>query len=238
MSTWQSRHSQLKDLLDLRNEPIAISFTNQLPNSVPHFDKSYPNPTPDGRTGAVSAGCEFWIHSTDKTFYTTEEDHANCSVGSVTHGFKNWEEVIDKQDVGTILACEWVSMDDVPHIQTIKEKFQYVIYGPLKDAPVEPDVVFIRVNGEQLMMLKDAFPDLRIEGKPQCHIIGMARNQDIIAASTGCALSRKRTGMSSNEMSATIPAKSFDEVLEKLSASCKIDDMVAEYAKKDKQRFI
>ena len=47
---------------------------------------------------------------------------------------------------------------------------------------VEPDVVLIRVNGRQLMVLSDALPGLRVEGKPQCHIVAIAKEQGEVAA--------------------------------------------------------
>jgi len=42
-------------------------------------------------------------------------------------------------------------------------------------------------------VLGSAFIELRIEGKPQCHIVALAKQQGQIAASVGCALSRART---------------------------------------------
>ena len=44
------------------------------------------------------------------------------------------------------------------------------------------------------MTLRDTFPEMPIEGKPQCHIVAMAKEQGQVAASVGCALSRTRTG--------------------------------------------
>ena len=66
--------------------------------------------------------------------------------------------------------------------------------------------MFLRLNGKQLMVLSDAMPGLRIEGKPQCHIVAIAKEQGEIAASVGCALSRVRTGMPPTEMTCAIPA--------------------------------
>ena len=57
------------------------------------------------------------------------------------------------------------------------------------------------------------FPDLRIEGKPQCHIVAIAKEQGDPAASVGCALSRVRTGMSVTEMTCAIPAAKLAEVV-------------------------
>ena len=41
-----------------------------------------------------------------------------------------------------------------------------------------------------LMVLSDALPGLRIEGKPQCHIVAAAKEQGEVVASVGCMLSR------------------------------------------------
>ena len=59
----------------------------------------------------------------------------------------------------------------------MKERYRYVTYGPLQDAGETPDVVFLRVNAKQAMTISDAFPDMRFDGKPQCHIIAIAKEQ-------------------------------------------------------------
>jgi len=41
----------------------------------------------------------FWMKAADRTFGTVAEDHGNCSVGSVTHGFKTLDEVAGNSDV-------------------------------------------------------------------------------------------------------------------------------------------
>jgi len=51
-------------------------------------------------------------------------------------------------------------------------------------------VVLLRVNARQLMVLSDALPGLSIQGKPQCHIVALAKEHGVPAASVGCALSR------------------------------------------------
>jgi hypothetical protein len=50
------------------------------------------------------------------------------------------------------------------------------------------------------MVLSDAVPGLGVEGKPQCQIVALAHQDNVAAASVGCALSRARTGMTSDEM--------------------------------------
>ena len=104
--------------------------------------------------------------------------------------------------MAALLESGWVTMDMVPEIPVVADRPEMVIYGPLAETPVDPDVVLIRVNGKQLMVLADALPGLRIDGKPQCHIVAVAKQQGEVAVSVGCMLSRTRTGMRSEEMSA------------------------------------
>jgi uncharacterized protein (DUF169 family) len=50
----------------------------------------------------------------------------------------------------------------------VREKPKSVVYGPLRDMTIEPSVILLRLNGKQQMLLHDAWPGLRFEGKPQC----------------------------------------------------------------------
>jgi uncharacterized protein (DUF169 family) len=128
-------------------------------------------------------------------------------------------------------------MDDVPKIPVMSKGYGHVTYGPLSETPVDPDIVFLRLTPKQLMILNDAIPEMSLEGKPQCHIIAMAKEQEVVAASIGCMLSRVRTEMGPHEMTCAIPRSSLDDVLERLRRAESIDSNVAAYAARDKQRF-
>ena len=234
---YQDLSRELQNTLSLMNPPLAISFSDKPLDQIPAFDDPMPEALPDGRTGRVSAGCVFWMKAIDRTFSTVEEDHANCSVGSVTHGFKTLEQVSIRSDVATIVGAGWVSVEIFPQIPVVTKKFKQVIYGPLAETTMEPDVVFLRVNAKQAMIISDALPSLRFEGKPQCHIIAIAKEQKQVAISVGCMLSRVRTGMSNSEMTCAIPGEQLPEFVQKLKTSCAIDGTVAAYASEDAGRF-
>jgi len=223
--------------LGLQHQPLAISFAQEPVPGVDLFSDPMPQPTADGRTGRVPAGCVFWMKAAGRTFSTVAEDHANCSVGSVTHGFKTLDDVGDKSDVGALVGAGWVSPEMFSDIPAVKERFRYITYGPLQDAGWEPDVVFLRLNAKQAMTLADAFPDLRFEGKPQCHIIAIAKEQGQIAISVGCMLSRVRTGMPNTEMTCAVPGGRLAEVVQQIKTTAAIDGTVANYASEDSQRF-
>ena len=239
MSTndWSDLAQRLSDTLLLSAAPIAITFADEAPPGVAPFDEPMPAPTDDGRTGRVPAGCVFWMRAAERTFSTVADDHANCSVGAMTHGFKTLEEVAGNSDVAALLEAGWVTMDVVPQIPVVQDRPGTVSYGPLAETPVDPDVVLLRVQAKQLMVLADALPGLRIEGKPQCHIVAIAKEQGDIAASVGCALSRARTGMPTSEMTCAIPAARLPEVVEALQRTAQADTTVARYAAQDANRF-
>lgn len=234
---WKALAGRLQTGLGLAAPPIAITFAQAAPAGVPAFDEPMPAPQADGRTGSVSAGCVFWMKSVERTFSTVAADHANCSVGSVTHGFQTLADVGQNEDVAALLECNWVTEAAIPTIPVVTERPAAVVYGPLAETPVEPDVALLRVSGRQLMVLHDAFPNLRIEGKPQCHIIAIAKEQGEMAASVGCQLSRVRTGMSNAEMTCAIPAAMIADVVDRIEATATADNAVARYASEDMKRF-
>jgi uncharacterized protein (DUF169 family) len=217
--------------------PIAITFSAEAPAGVAPFDAPMPPLSPDGRTGRVPAGCVFWMRGTERTFSTVAEDHANCSVGSWTHGFIPLEEAATRGDVGALMESGWVTMEMVPHIPTVQEKPGAVTYGPLAETPIDPDVILIRLTAKSLMVLSDALPGLKIEGKPQCHIVAMAKEQGEVAASVGCALSRVRTEMPSTDHTCAIPAARLGEVIDAIERTAETDAVVARYAAEDARRF-
>ena len=237
MNDWKNLAAGLTAALHPTAPPIAITFTAERPAGVPSFDKPMPPPSPDGRTGRVAAGCVFWMESVDTTFSTVAEDHGNCSVGSWTHGFKTLDEIAGNGDVGALMESGWVTMDMVPHIPTVTEKPGAVTYGPLADTTIDPDVVLVRLTAKSLMVLSDALPGLRVEGKPQCHIVAAAKEQNDVVASVGCALSRVRTGMPSTDHTCAIPAGRLAEVVEAVQRTADTDAVVARYAAEDATRF-
>jgi len=228
---------ELRALLGLPVAPIAIAFTASSPAGMPGPGGITPAPMADGRTGAAPAGCVFWIRATERSFATTAADHANCSVGSYTHGFKNFAEAAAGADVAALLAAEWVTAEAAGQIPAVKDKPGAVLYGPLVEGAFEPDVVFLRLTGKQLMLVNDAWPELRFEGKPQCHIVPIAKEEGVVAVSSGCMLSRVRTGMSNNEVTCAVPAAQLGPFVARLKKAQAADVKVAAYAADDAQRF-
>jgi uncharacterized protein (DUF169 family) len=234
---WAALSQGLTESLSLAVPPIAITFSASPVEVVQQFQDAMPDPTPDGRTGRVPAGCVFWMKAVDATFNTVPEDHFNCSVGSYTHGLKTLQDIVGNRDVAALMESGWVDESAVMGIPFITERPGAITYGPLAQTPVDPDVVLLRLNPRSLMILRDAYPDLPIEGKPQCHIVAIAKEHQNLAASVGCMLSRVRTGMPNTELTCAIPASRMPEVVERVGSTAKVDATVGRYAAEDSRRF-
>ena len=115
-SRFKSCHEDLLDLLGLGVPPIGIAFLSEIPSGIRRIERALPPPTPDGRTGAVAASCVFWIEATEAVFATVAEDHGNCSVGSLTHGFKTMAQIAGNADVAALCESGWVTPDAVAKI--------------------------------------------------------------------------------------------------------------------------
>ena len=227
----------LADALHLAVAPIGISFSATSPAGVAAFDEPMSAPAADGRSGRVPAGCVFWVRAAERSFTTVPEDHGNCSVGRYTHGLASLDEVAGNGDVAALLESGWVDAEAVGSIPAVSERAEVITYGPVSDAATTPDVVLLRVNGRQMMVLSDALPGLRIEGKPQCHIVAIAKEQGEPAASVGCALSRARTGMRPDEMTVALPGSRLADVAQAVERTAAVDTAVARYAAEDARRF-
>ncbi len=182
---------------------------------MPAFDEPMSEPAADGRPGGCPPGASSGCAPRSAASRTVPEDHGNCSVGRFTHGLASLEEVGGNDDVAALLESGWVDAEAVGHDPLDLAGVPTVItYGPVAEAATTPDVVLLRVNGRQMMVLSDALPGLKIEGKPQCHIVALAKEHGEVAASVGCALSRARTGMRPDEMTLALPGSRLAEVTE------------------------
>ena len=189
---WRGLSQRLADLLGLEHAPIAITFSENPvseDSGLAPFGGPLSEPTPDGRSGAVPAPCVFWMHAHTRTFFTTPDDHGNCSVGEYTHGLVEAGDILEREDVGALLEVGWVTMEAFAGVAALERRPSSIVYGPLADTPHDPDVVLLRLSPYQAMELGDAV-SIHLSGKPQCQILPIAIDQDKVALSMGCALSR------------------------------------------------
>src|SRR6185437_3080023 len=157
--------------LHLTQPPIAIAFTDMVPEGVRTF------------TGSVPAGCRFWQEAATQVFATVAAHHELCAIGMHTHHLSGGAGVqTDLQDSLKVLGeLEYVRPEDMPFIPVLNRPAKVVVYGPLAQIPVAPDVVLLFVEAGQTLILSEASQQLEnglppALGRPACGVVAQAYN--------------------------------------------------------------
>jgi uncharacterized protein (DUF169 family) len=203
----------LETVLGLSSKPIAISFREKAPEGVAHVQSPEP------------AGCGYWRRAAGgEVFYTDADDHKLCPVGAHTHNvaLSPAEAEQLKGLIGTMVGLEYLTMDDVAGIPRRAEPFGVAVYAPLDRAPLPPDVVLVRGNPRQLMLLAEAAQSAGAAGttpamgRPTCAVLPEAINSGRTAASFGCVGNRVYTGAGDDEAYFAIPGTRLADVERRL----------------------
>jgi len=175
----------LTSALTLTQPPVAVSVVDAPPAGVPMF------------TGRVPAGCRFWQEAATRTFVTAPKDHDLCAIGTFTHNLPGTPaHEVDRGDALKVFAdLGYVRPEDIPSIPVLAQRSAYVVYGPLAEAPVMPDVVLLFVRADQTLILSEASQSLEgglppAMGRPACAIVPQAKNTGRTALSLGCCGAR------------------------------------------------
>jgi uncharacterized protein (DUF169 family) len=213
----KAQGSKLHELLGLQMQPVAVSFSPTAPEGIQHIQASGPS------------SCSYWkLAAEGNTFYTDASDHLNCTIGAYTHGVEMPpEKATELQSmVGEMVKLNYIRMEEVPAIPRRDSAFGVAIYAPLSGATFDPDVVIVRGNARQIMLVAEAAKAANIEhdavamGRPTCAMIPAAMQSEHGISSLGCIGNRVYTGLGDDELYFTIPGSKVGEVVDKLEVIC------------------
>jgi uncharacterized protein (DUF169 family) len=218
--------SDLEQLLNLRAPPVAIAFCPTAPEGVAHVSQTEP------------AGCGYWRRAAGgEVFYTVADDHKRCPVGAHTHHVElTPDESKELQGlIGTMVGLEYLKAEEVPQIPTLKQPFAVAVYAPLDRAPLQPDVVLVRGNARQLMLLAEAAQSAGVSGstpamgRPTCAVIPEAINASKTSASFGCIGNRVYIGADDTEAYFAIPGAAVSAVEERLRVIIRANEALEQF---------
>jgi uncharacterized protein (DUF169 family) len=203
----------LARLLGLASPPVAITFTDAPPPGVPRVEKAEP------------AGCGYWRRAAaGEVFHTVAEDHLSCPIGAHTHRVPmspaKSEELTGM--IGMMTGLGYLQPSDIPAIPTRAKPFQVAVYAPLDRAPAAPDVILVRANARQLMLLSEAAQAAGVAGtgpatgRPTCAAIPLAEMSARTATSLGCIGNRVYTEIGDGEAYCAIPGAALAPLLSRL----------------------
>ncbi|MEO8258935.1 MAG: DUF169 domain-containing protein [Acidobacteriota bacterium] len=199
--------------MQLARQPVAVAFLPVPPAGMERIDRP------------AAAGCGYWKYASDgHSFYTTAEDHQNCTVGAFTHGVTlppaKAEEL--RSLMGTMMELQYLRSDEVAGIPHRQEPLQVAAYAPLDAATFAPDVVIFRGNARQIMLLSEAaraaraFDTGTAMGRPACAMVPQAAGSTAAVASIGCIGNRVYTELGDDELYLAVPGNALDDTLGQL----------------------
>jgi uncharacterized protein (DUF169 family) len=199
--------------MNLGHQPVAIAFLDQPPTDLSRIDR------------ASAAGCGYWKHASEGyAFYTTAEDHHNCTIGAHTHGvlLPPAQAAELQAVVGTMIELKYLKADEVATIPHRARPMAVAAYAPIGQASFDPDVVIFRGNTRQIMLISEAaraagaFEAGAVMGRPACAMIPQALDSQAGIASVGCIGNRVYTGLGDDELYFAVPGYVLGQTLDQI----------------------
>jgi uncharacterized protein (DUF169 family) len=226
VSVWTALEARFADGVKLERRPVAVSYLDRAPDGVKQFEGSEPS------------GCSFWRLAADgRTFYTVPEDHFNCAVGAYTHNIALPPE--REQETGVTLKMMfdlgYVKPEEVPQIPQLAKSPAMVLYSPLGEAPVAPDVVLFTCKPQAAMLLNEAANRAGVSsgapalGRPTCMALPASLQHGAIF-SLGCVGNRVYTGLREDQMYFVARGKDLEALADALKAVNRANAVLSNYA--------
>jgi uncharacterized protein (DUF169 family) len=225
MTDYAAIERGLRERLGLTRRPVAVAFRDTPPAGVKPF------------TGSEPSGCSFWrLAMEGRAFYTVPADHYNCPVGSHTHNIPLPAERADElpQVLQIMTGLGYLSMAEVPGIPRLPKTPGAVVYAPLGDTPVDPDVVLFIGPPGRLMLLQEAAiragvaTQVPLLGRPTCMALPAALGGGAVA-STGCIGNRVYTGAGDDELYVAVAGTHIARVAAEAATIAAANTTLADY---------
>src|SRR5438309_2514422 len=182
MDDYRALAKDLMSSLELSLPPIAIAFCDAVPPGVAAFD------------GVVPAGCSFWQEAATRTFVTSTKDHELCAIGVHTHNLSQRSPSYQaelREVLEAMSGLDYVRPEEVAAIPVVQREVKHVLYGPLAEFPLNPEVVLLFAHAQQGLILSEAAArvDKNLSpamGRPACAVVPQVLNHGHAAMSLGC----------------------------------------------------
>ena len=203
----------LEGNIPLDKPAIGLAFVSGPPSDVA------------GLGDAAPSSCAFWYEAESKVFYASAEDHYNCPLGAMVMGFPLPDAQVGllMQEIGMMCETAYVREEEVPNVPKVEKSASGIVYGPLGELPVEPDVALFWVTPRQAMVVGEsaglmdwADGHAGVYGRPGCTAIPVALSGGRPSQSFGCVGMRINSGISNQFMLMAVPGDKLESLAESL----------------------
>ena len=224
---WREVEQHIAKVVKGSVRPVGVAFLDQEPAGVKKFEGTQPS------------GCSFWrLAAEGRTFYTLPENHFNCAVGAYTHNIPLSAE--REKETGDTLKMMfdlgYVKPEEVPQIPRLAKTPKAIVYAPLGEIPVDPDIVLFALKPSAAMLLQEAAGRAGVGtgapalGRPTCMALPASLQHGTIT-SLGCIGNRIYTGLSEEELYVVLRARDLPAVAEALQVIGGANAALRDYAR-------
>ena len=226
VTDWKELDRQFSSAVKLPRSAVAVTFLDYEPTDMAKFE------------GTEPSSCSFWrLAAAGRTFYTLPENHFNCAVGAYTHNISLSPE--REKETGDTLKLMfdlgYVKPEEIPQIPRLAKTPKAIVYSPLGDTPVAPDVVLFACKPSAAMLLQEAAGRAGVGtgaptlGRPTCMALPASLQHGTLV-SLGCIGNRVYTGLAEEELYVVLRGKDLPAVAEALKTIHSANVELKEYA--------
>ncbi len=225
---------QIGETLRLTRRPVAVTFRENPPPGVPKF------------AGKEPSGCSFWrLASGGMTFYTIPGVHENCSLGGHVYNLPLSSERAGEFEKSLSLMASngYIKMEDILSLPHMKKTPKIIVYSPLGDTLIKPDLVVFMVRAAQTMVLQEAALRTGIGlqlsplGRPTCLSLPAALMKRKVVASAGCVASRVYTDLSDDELYLIVPGGVLRKIIDEVQTISETNAKLIEFHREQRSKL-
>jgi uncharacterized protein (DUF169 family) len=234
VSNWSELEHRIGAAVKLGRRPVAVTFADAAPANVERF------------SGTEPSGCSFWrLAAAGRVFYTVPENHFNCAVGAYTHNISlsPEREKETEQTLKMMFDLGYVKPEEVPQIPRLAKAPAAIVYAPLGESPVAPDVVLFACKPAGAMLLNEAANRAGVGsgapalGRPTCMALPASLQHGAIL-SLGCIGNRVYTGLGEDEMYFVLRGRDLAAVADALGVITSANAALNDYAKGRREQLV
>jgi len=232
-ANWKELELQLAKVVRGSVRPVAVAFLEEAPRGVKKYEGTQPS------------SCSYWrLAAEGRTFYTVPENHFNCAVGAYTHNISLSPERQTETETTLKMMFDlgYVKPEEIPQIPRLAKTPKAIVYSPLGEIPVEPDVVLFALKPAAAMLLQEAAGRAGVGagapalGRPTCMALPASLEHGTIA-SMGCMGNRIYTGLGEDEMYVVLRGKDLPAVAEALQVIGGANAALRDYARARREQL-
>ena len=158
------------------------------------------------------------------------------AIGSYTHNIPLPQERAEELDqtLSFMTGIGYIKMEEIPQIPRLPQTPGVVLYAPLGDTPVDPDVVLFAGRPGRIVLLQEATlraglgTQVPLLGRPTCMALPAALAQGVVV-STGCIGNRVYTDLGEDELYVAVPGKDLVRIADEVETIAAANAKLSEY---------